>query len=248
MAINKIRLNSALADPTEFLKTRIRCGNEMIIKALHRYLICVLLIVLTLMTGCASFMEGFIGSDTAPPSELSTLTGNAPLEYAISVYEKGDYRQASELFNALSETDTDSGQRPTAQLGKICCLLMLADSPQDIAAAMELWERLKHSESGNAWRMEIAILDPVIDRLSLSATTPTPVVAPPPVVLPPPATDKQTETELTDLKKKAAKTTELQRRLDAVIAENQTLKQKIKALEAIDQNIQKKKNRDIGSQ
>jgi hypothetical protein len=47
--------------------------------------------------------------------------------------------------------------------------------------------------------------------------------------------------ELADLKKKAQKTTELQRKLDEVAAENRALKEKIKALEAIDQNIQKKK-------
>ncbi|WP_414736128.1 hypothetical protein [Desulfosarcina ovata] len=47
--------------------------------------------------------------------------------------------------------------------------------------------------------------------------------------------------ELAVLKKKAEQTAELQRQLDDVMVENQSLKEKIKALEAIDQNIQKKK-------
>ncbi|WP_407924794.1 hypothetical protein [Desulfosarcina ovata] len=47
--------------------------------------------------------------------------------------------------------------------------------------------------------------------------------------------------ELAVLKKKSEQTAELQRQLDDVMVENQSLKEKIKALEAIDQNIQKKK-------
>ena len=47
--------------------------------------------------------------------------------------------------------------------------------------------------------------------------------------------------ELAQLKKKAKRSDQLQQRLNQVVAENRTLKEKIKALEAIDQNIQKKK-------
>ena len=43
------------------------------------------------------------------------------------------------------------------------------------------------------------------------------------------------------MKKKAEQAAQLQRKLDEVVAENNALKAKIKALETIDQNIQKKK-------
>jgi cell division protein FtsB len=52
---------------------------------------------------------------------------------------------------------------------------------------------------------------------------------------------QQFQTELAALKEKAAQADRLQRQLDAAAAENRSLKEKIKALEAIDQNIQKKK-------
>jgi hypothetical protein len=47
--------------------------------------------------------------------------------------------------------------------------------------------------------------------------------------------------ELAAMKQKAAQLPELQQRLNESEAENRVLKEKIKALEAIDQNIQKKK-------
>jgi hypothetical protein len=53
--------------------------------------------------------------------------------------------------------------------------------------------------------------------------------------------DHQYPPEFSALEKKSAQAAQLQRRLDAVAAENRSLKEKIKALEAIDQNIQKKK-------
>ena len=53
--------------------------------------------------------------------------------------------------------------------------------------------------------------------------------------------DQQHPPEFSALEKKSAQAAQLQRQLDAVVAENRSLKKKIKALEAIDQNIQKKK-------
>ena len=201
----------------------------MISKSHQRHLIGILLVVINLTVGCASFMEGFY--DTSPPPP--TTPDNDPFEYALSVYQRGDYRQAAELFSALS-AGTGDDQSPEAQFGEICCRLILADSPEDLTVAMEMWKALKYS-TGDRWRVEQTLLDPLIARLPVSTKKPLPEISTPATP------DKQMEIELTALKKKAAKVTQLQRRLDAVIAENQTLKQKIKALEAIDQNIQKKK-------
>ena len=71
------------------------------------------------------------------------------------------------MFNALSEAETAENQRPTAKLGEICCRLMLADSPETVSAAMEMWKQLTYSASEDIWRVEQVLLDPLIARLSV---------------------------------------------------------------------------------
>jgi TolA-binding protein len=188
------------------------------------------------MMGCTAFMERFEGNDTPPPPPA--VQNDGLLDDALSVYQRGDYQRAATLFNAIATATADSNQRLRAQLGEICCRLMLADSPEDAATVRGLWEKLKIDDTGDTWRAEQVLFDPLIARWSLSVVKPSPPVS---TVSTPPARQKKMETELTALKKKAEQVSQIQRRLDAVMAENQTLKQKIKALEAIDQNIQKKK-------
>ena len=197
----------------------------------------ILVLLVGLMAGCTAFTEVFTGK----PSSSSPYDG--PFEYALSVYQGGDYDRAEKLFNTLAKADTTDDQRMSAQLGEICSILMHAGSPEAMSRAVGLWETLKHSISDDTWRAERVLLDPLIRRFPAAAKKPAPVVpaAPSATSKKVKTADKKIETELTTLKKKAARATELQRQLDAVTAENQALKEKIKALEAIDQNIQKKK-------
>ena len=200
----------------------------------------ILPIVMGLLLGCTS-LTGFLDGNPPPVPET---TNRESLEYALAVYQKGDYTQAVKLFNAISTAGGDTDQRQTAQLGEICCRLMLAESKADMNTAMGLWKNFKYFLSSDAWREELTLFDPLLGRLSVSADGQKSDSQPPRVSVPPETAgtpQKQLETELTTMKKKAAQTTQLQRQLDAVMAENRTLKQKIKALEAIDQNIQKKK-------
>lgn len=205
----------------------------MIIEWHRQYLMGFLLVVVSLTVGCSSFMEAFGGKTSPAPTPSSH--DNGAFEYALSVYQRGNYAQAASLFNALSAAETDGGQRPQAKLGEICCRLVLADSPEDLSNAMEMWKKLAYSATEDNWRVEQVLLDPLIARFSVAAGKPSPAEQPSA------ASDKPKETELTETKKKAAQAAQLQRQLDAVMAENKTLKQKIKALEAIDHNIQKKK-------
>jgi TolA-binding protein len=192
----------------------------------------ILIMGISLIVGCTPFMEPLGDNALPPPSPPD----NGPLEYALSIYQKGDYTQAATLFNDLSKSNTGDNQYLKAQLGSICCRLILAASPEDLSAAREMWKNLTYSTTGDNWRVEQALFDPLIDRLSASAEKPVQRASSTPV-----APKKQSKNELAVLKKKTARVTQLQRQLDAVMAENQILKQKIKALEAIDQNIQKKK-------
>ena len=206
----------------------------------QRYLMGILPIVIGLLMGCSSLMGSL--EDNPPPEPITTDRGS--LETAFAVYQRGDYTQAAALFNALATADGGGDQHHTAQLGEICCRLMLADSKAALNTAMVMWKNFKYSVASDAWREEVALFDPLLGRLSVSADgqkSDSQLTSAPATSATADAPQKQLETELTTMKKKAAQTTQIQRQLDAVMAENRTLKQKIKALEAIDQNIQKKK-------
>lgn len=204
---------------------------------------CILPLVIGLLMGCTSFMQL---RDSNPPPKPSVVddASDASLDYALSVYQKADYPNALALFSTLAKADIDTEKRRAAQLGEICCRLMLADSQADVDMAMAMWKQYRYPLTGDALCKNLVLLDPLLARFSVSVapqTSHTPSQAVPTPSATAENQQKQLETELTNLKKKAAQTTQLQRQLDAVMAENRTLKQKIKALEAIDQNIQKKK-------
>jgi len=195
----------------------------------QHYTLGIMLMMISFMAGCTLFNKP-LGDNPLPPPSPSD---NGPFAYALSMYQRGDYTQAAKLFNALSRPNTGDDQYLKAQLGEICCRLMLSASTEDLSTAKKMWKDLKNARAGDIWRVEQILFDPLMDRLLVSVAKPTAMTPEPP--------KKQNKTELTVLKKKTAQITQLQRQLDAVMAENQILKQKIKALEAIDQNIQKKK-------
>ena len=214
------------------LKNTVMNGNQMTRTWRQHTIRGIMLMLISIMAGCTLFNKPLDNSTLLPPPSRSD---SGPFAYALSIYQKGDYIQAAKLFNALSRPNTGDDLYLKAQLGEICCRLMLSTAPKDLATANRMWKDLTDSNTGDIWRVEQTLFDPLIDRLSVSTGKPLPVS------MEPDPPKKQNKTELTALKKKSAQITQLQRQLDAIMAENQILKQKIKALEAIDQNIQKKK-------
>lgn len=207
----------------------------MIISWRQHCLMGILLMGISMMVGCTSLIQSLDGGTAPSPAH----TDAGPFENALSIYEKGDYTEAAKLFNALSNSNIGEDQYLKTQLASICCRLMLAESPEDLSSAQKMWKDLKYSTAGDHFRVEQTLLEPLIDRLSVTPEKPAQPAAS--AASPPVPPKKQPKNELAALKKKTAQVAQLQRQLDAVMAENQILKQKIKALEAIDQNIQKKK-------
>ena len=215
------------------------------------YRLTILLIILIgLLTGCASVFRDF--DDRMNRKRFKS--DYASFEVALSVYADGDYGQAMDLFRTLSTARTHEKLARKAWLGEICCRLMMADTPSDYAAAVSHWHDFGKSapENDDAWDMDL--LDPLIVRLTPKSTTRVIEIHSPAAQISvetaapadrlqddQPRNDKQVQPEFAALEKKAAQAARLQRQLDAVVAENRSLKEKIKALEAIDQNIQKKK-------
>ena len=210
----------------------------------------ILIIVIGLFTGCASVFRDL----DEIISRQRFKSDHASFENALSVYRGGDYKQAMALFRTLSTAETDKKLARKAWLGEICCHLMLAVKQSDYTAAIGLWHDFGKSAPNNDHDWELALLDPVIVRMTPKSTTRVIEIYPPAArtsdKTAAPADRLQEDQQQSDqpsqidqaaLKEKAAQADRLQRQLDAVTDENRSLKEKIKALEAIDQSIQKKK-------
>jgi len=175
----------------------------------------------------------------------------ASFENALSVYKNGDYNQAMDLFRTLSTAGTNQKLARKAWLGEICSRLILAKTQSDYTAAIGLWREFGNSAPKNDDAWDLALLDPVIVRMTPKTTTRVIEIHPPAAQIADEIAEpadriqggqqpngRPSQSDYSALKKKAA---QLQHQLDAVVAENRSLKEKIKALETIDQNIQKKK-------
>ncbi len=205
----------------------------------------ILIIVIGLFTGCASVFRDF--DDRINRKRFAS--DYASFDNALSVYKDGDFKQAMALFRTISTSGTHEKLARKAWLGEICCRLMLADTKADYTVAIGLWHDFGRSAPDNDDVWDMDLLDPVIVRMAPKSTTRVIEIYPPAAQnstdTAAPADqqqiDRPSQTDQAAMKKKAAQVDRLQRQLDAVAAENRSLKEKIKALEAIDQNIQKKK-------
>jgi hypothetical protein len=209
------------------------------------HLIIVLIILAGLFTACAS---GFKRLDDRMHRK-QFKSDYESLENALAVYDRGDFTEALARFRALSTASASDKISRKAWLGAICCYLLLAETQAEYTEAIGQWHAFSSSEPENEAGRELALFDPLIVRL-IPEPPDRAIDVHPPVPqettdLPAPGSSKQLDdqlaAELAILKKKEKRMDELQRQMDRVMAENHSLKEKIKALETIDQNIQKKK-------
>jgi hypothetical protein len=142
----------------------------------QHYTLGIMLMMIGLMAGCTLFNKP-LGDNPLPPPSPSD---NGPFAYALSMYQRGDYTQAAKLFNALSRPNTGDDQYLKAQLGEICCRLMLSASAEDLSTAKKMWKDLKNTRAGDIWRVEQILFDPLMDRLLVSVAKPTVMTPEPP--------------------------------------------------------------------
>ena len=209
------------------------------------HLMIVLIILVGLFTGCASGFKRF--DDRMQRKQFKS--DYESFENAFAVYDQGDFTEALARFKALSTASASDKISRKAWLGAICCYLLLAETQAEYTEAIGQWHAFSNSEPENEAGWELALFDPLIVRLIPEPPDRAIDIHPPatqgPTDLPAPAIpeqpDDQLAVEFAILKKKVKQMDELQRQMDQVMAENRSLKEKIKALETIDQNIQKKK-------
>ena len=213
-------------------------------------LLIILISVVGLFTGCGSVLQDL--DDKMHRKRFKS--DYEALENALAIYDEGDYESALTRFNALSTASDNEKITRKAWLGEICCRLMLANTQADYTTAIGMWHDFGKSAFQNDDAWDLVLLDPLIVRMTPKSTTRVIYIHPPAEKIPAEnATpkepkdddrkqhDRQLQAEIAALKKKVENAAQLQDQMDEVVAENRSLKQKIKALEAIDQNIQKKK-------
>jgi hypothetical protein len=207
--------------------------------------IVILIVLIGFITGCASVFQNIDDKMDRKRFKLDYELYNN----ARAVYQSGNYLKAKGMFTALSAAGGSKKLKRRARLGEIACRLMLADTQEDYIQALGMWHDFVDTVKDRDTVWDPVLLRPLIGHRSPEDTT-LYIEAPPPAP-PKPAPSavsanqkkagRKMRGEISQLKKKAERTSQLQRRLDKVEAENRTLKDKIKALEAIDQNIRKKK-------
>ncbi len=211
----------------------------------------VLIIIAGLLAGCASVFQNF--DDRMNRKRFKS--DYEALDKALTSYEAGEFDQALTEFNTLAMESASATIARRARLGAICCHLMSAETATAYTKAIGMWHEFGDSVADPDSSWNLTLLDPLI-----VSRIPQPLPEPPipALVLVQPPTAKVAEpietkpvaseqdarrlqAELAAMKQKAQRADQLQQQLDRIIAENQSLKEKIKALEAIDQTIQKKK-------
>ena len=214
-----------------------------------------LTICVGMLCGCASIFQTVDDKIDRKRFKADYETLATALEY----FGQGDFEDALSGFEALNEISGSTTVARRAWFGEICCRLMLAETQAEYTTAIGMWHEFGDTAADEDIAWGVTLLDPLI--LRLTPPLKTPKVSPPPDETvsaeqesvstsretanrqphKSPPIDRQLQDELTTLKKKAEQVDQLQQRLDKIVAENQSLKKKIKALEAIDQTIQKKK-------
>lgn len=210
----------------------------------HR-LTTILVIVVGIVSGCASVFQSL--DDRTDRKRFKS--DYEAFESALANYDQGDYTQALEQFKALSTGSASQKMARIARLGEICCRLMLADTQADYTAAVGMWHEFGRSSPEDDAVWDLTLLDPLVVRMAPKNITRVIKIHSPAPQMPmetkmptaPRQDDGRLQAELVELKKKAEQAAELQQQMDKIEAENRSLKEKIKALETIDQNIRKKK-------
>ncbi|BBO91213.1 hypothetical protein DSCOOX_43930 [Desulfosarcina ovata subsp. ovata] len=203
----------------------------------------ILLILVAMLTGCASVFQDL--DDQIHRRQFRA--DHEAFDQILAIYDSGDVETALARFETLASTSASPRIARKARLGEICCRLILAETPAEYTAEIGHWQQFIDSMSETREALDPVLIDALVLRMIPKHLLQALMIPPSKASTTAPTSAEscmeieKLKAELAVLKKKAEQTAELQRQLDDVMVENQSLKEKIKALEAIDQNIQKKK-------
>ena len=109
-----------------------------------------------LLNGCGTSNEKLLKS----PSE----SGKIRLDSAISDYESGDFQKAAEQFQLLWITTDDPRIKKAALHGLACARLVLAEKPEEFAAARQLWRQWRYTPGPGCPENQCFMYLPVMEK------------------------------------------------------------------------------------
>jgi thioredoxin-like negative regulator of GroEL len=189
-------------------------------------------LILSVIAGCSTFDRLFPTSGRYHEEDAEVLI----LQKGNEAVRSQKYSEAEEIFNDLRRLDDRESVRRKALYGLSCARMITAEGSEDAEAALELWdawagelpEELEHEDP----RLLHAILLQKIEMLQQVEKTQRPAAS---------------KRKIAAGSKSGGKLKmEIQRLQDLVKEledENRTLKHQLQSLEAIDQKIQKKKEK-----
>ena len=210
-----------------------------------RVLYCLVCFGIILTTGCRNtwlFKPAQIESHPSPEAKKQ-------YSQAVAAYVDKQYQLAAERFEAIRQQTTDQRFALMALYGVACSRLMAANSPQEYNEALILWDKwLKHVPDTCEYE-DSALFDPLIKNkmifsnipmtqeksgdLDIDATVPRWLLI---------KSKQELERVKAELETAQQNLDKRQRKIQSLEKEIGELKGQIKALETIDQKIQKKKN------
>jgi hypothetical protein len=212
---------------------------------LLRVLVCSVCLGVLVATGCSDLLLFRPTHVESHPSEEAKKMYNQ----AVAAYLDNQYVLAAVRFDAIRQQTTNKRFALMALYGAACSRLMAAESPQEYREGLKLWDNWIQHVPDTCDCEDSALFDPLIknkmlfsnipmtaakaDNLNLDATVPRWLFI-------------RSQQELTRLKAEADESQEnLEKRdkkIQSLEKDIDELKNQIKALETIDQKIQKKKN------
>jgi hypothetical protein len=212
---------------------------------LLRVPVCLICLGIAMIAGCNNFWLFRPNQVESHPSAETKRQYNQ----AVAAYMDKQYESAAEQFEAIRQQTTNKRFALMALYGLACSRLMAADSPQEYHEALILWDNwIQHVPDTCAYE-DSALFDPLIRNKMLFSNIPM-------------ATDEgggidldatvprwlfiRSQQELDRLKTEAEMNRQIlekrQKQIQSLEKEMDELKRQIRALETIDQKIQKKKN------
>jgi TolA-binding protein len=196
-------------------------------------------------TGCRwTWLEKIMTLEPKPPPAVTEKYNQA-----IEKYRSGDYDAAALAFEGIRKRSQNKTMARKALFGLACARLMMANTPETYHGALALWETWLAAAPHN-WEKENPILfEPLIKEKLLVSNIPltrrgakrvsSKEMVPKWLLF---TTNEELENTKQKLIREEGKLQQSQKRISDLEKEISKLKKQIKALETIDQKIQKKKN------
>lgn len=164
-------------------------------------------------------------------------------EEGVRAFEQGDYRKAAGLFEMLSEAGHASEIPRKALFALAATRLVLAQTPEDYASALEVWKKWSIQYDGAVSGEDARMLTPFLVRFSSMALVPdkiseTPLVQPRKVAKDSAAGSPNYKSMLQSKDKELES---LRGRLDSREREVRRLRHQLESLEEIHRKYQEKK-------